>query len=197
MHSRYERNTLGVENGLADILMAEPTPRAVIMVGTYAPCAEFIRLAKANQFPSLFLNVSFVGAEPLAQDLGRDGDGVIITQVVPHFDADFPIVMEYRRALKNFDDNRQPSFASLEGYIAARILFKALRTIEGRLTREAVVDALENLGPFNIGLGVLLHLDKNNHQACHRVWPMVLKKGRPVPFQWKDLSSRTRGNDDE
>lgn len=42
---RYERNTLAVENALADLLLLDPPPKAVIMVGTYAPCAEFIRLA--------------------------------------------------------------------------------------------------------------------------------------------------------
>ena len=35
-HGRYERNTIAVENGLADLLTATPPLRAVIMVGAYS-----------------------------------------------------------------------------------------------------------------------------------------------------------------
>lgn len=188
VHSRYERNTLAVENGLADIMLADPLPRAVIMVGTYAPCSEFIRLAKANGLSAFFLNVSFVGAEPLAAELGSTGDGVIVTQVVPHFNSELPIVSDFRKALAVFDSALKPSFVSLEGYIVARILFKALKGIQGDLTREAVVDALENLGSFDIGLDQRLHLGASSHQASHRIWPTVLKNGRAVPFSWEELA---------
>jgi len=40
----YERNTTAVAEGLAAI--AKEKPEAVVMVGTYKPCAEFIRQAK-------------------------------------------------------------------------------------------------------------------------------------------------------
>jgi ABC-type branched-subunit amino acid transport system substrate-binding protein len=33
LHVRYERNTLAVENALVDLVLAEPPPRAIIMVG--------------------------------------------------------------------------------------------------------------------------------------------------------------------
>ena len=187
VHSRYERNTLAVENGLADIVLADPGPKAVIMVGAYAPCAAFIRLAKQSGLEALFLNVSFVGAEPLAQALGADGDGVIITQVVPHFNADLPIVARYRKAMDARHGDLMKSFISLEGYVAAQILFKALDTIEGPITREAVVVALEGLGDFSIGMHQQLHLSRRDHQASHLVWPSVLSNGRAVPFSWQQL----------
>jgi ABC-type branched-subunit amino acid transport system substrate-binding protein len=188
LHSRYERNTLAVEHGLADIMLAEKLPRAIIMIGTYAPCAAFIRLAKEYSLDAFFLNVSFVGAEPLAQNLGKTGDGVIITQVVPHFGGDLPIVQRYRQALTAYQPSLKASFSSLEGFIAAQILFKGLEGIKGPLTREAVVDALENLDHFDIGMDQSLRLNNVEHQACHRVWPMVLENGRAVPFDWRQLA---------
>jgi ABC-type branched-subunit amino acid transport system substrate-binding protein len=181
------RRLISQEDVLADIILATPAPKAVIMVGTYVPCAEFIRLAKANGVNPLFLNVSFVGAKPLAADLGPAGDGVIVTQVMPHFDADLPVVADFREALAAHDPSLVPSFVSLEGYIAARILFKALARIPGQMTREAVVDTLENMGSFDIGLDEPLMLGPHNHQASHRVWPTVLKNGRAVPFRWENL----------
>ena len=188
VHSRYERNTLAVENGLADILMADPPVRAVIMVGAYAPCAAFIRLAKQSGLGALFLNVSFVGADPLAKALGNVGDGVIITQVVPHFNTDLPVVQQYRRAIADYAENEEKSFGSLEGYIVARILFKALNTITGPMSREKVITALEGLGNFRIGLGEPLHLSPQDHQASQRIWPTILSNGKIVPFSWKELN---------
>ena len=44
LHVRYERGTLGVENAVADLLYADHEPRAVVMIGTYAPCAKFIKV---------------------------------------------------------------------------------------------------------------------------------------------------------
>ena len=120
-HGRYDRNTDAVENGLADIMAADPPARAVIMVGAYKPCAAFIKLAREFNLEAIFLNVSFVGSAPLAKALGRDGDGVIITQVVPHVDADLTVVKAYRAALSASDSKAEPTFGSLEGYIAGRI----------------------------------------------------------------------------
>ncbi|MCB9853557.1 MAG: ABC transporter substrate-binding protein [Phycisphaerales bacterium] len=190
-HGRYERNTDAVENGLADIIGARTPVEAVIMVGAYEPCAQFIKLADEFDFHPIFLNVSFVGAEPLAKALGDQGDGVIVTQVVPHFDSDIPIAREYRRALERLDDRPEPNFGSFEGYVAGRILIRALSIETSAPTRESVVGALEHLGRFDIGLGQELELGPSCHQACHRVWPTVIRKGKIAPFEWEQLKSRT------
>ncbi|NIA15647.1 MAG: ABC transporter substrate-binding protein [Nitrospiraceae bacterium] len=192
-HGRYERNTLAVENALADILFHEPMAKAVIMVGAYAPCAEFIRLSKEHGLDAVFLNVSFVGAAPLLDALGEVGDGTIVTQVVPHFESELPVVEEYRAALRAFDPSVPPTFGSLEGYIVARILCRALRTIDGMPTRETIVDALEGLGEFDVGLEEPLRLGPDEHQACHRVWHTVLRDGKVVPFDWSELAAQSGG----
>jgi len=197
VHGRYERNTSAVENALADILLADHEPRAVIMVGAYNPCAAFILLAKVSGLDAIFLNVSFVGAEPLAEKLEEHGNGVIVTQVVPHFDTDLAIVTEYRRALQSWSGEAKPTFGSLEGYIATRILCKALNTIEGPVTRDAIVDALEGLNQFDIGLGERLLLAPDEHQACHRVWPTIIKDGKIIPFEWEALAAELGGKSHE
>jgi branched-chain amino acid transport system substrate-binding protein len=177
-HGRYERNTVAIENGLADLLYHETLPRAVIMVGSYAPCAEFIKLARSSGLDGLFLNVSFTGAEPLRLALGEAGEGVVITQVVPHFESDLPIVQSYRDALLALDAEAEPSFGSLEGYVATRILCRALESATAKIDREAIIDALESLGTFDIGLGVPLE-----------VWPTVIRGDRIVPLEWSQLTA--------
>jgi ABC-type branched-subunit amino acid transport system substrate-binding protein len=112
---------------------------------------------------------------------------VIVTQVVPHFDSDLPIVRAYREALAALDAQAPLTFGSLEGYVATRILIRALRSIQGPPTREAVVDALEGLGDFDIGLGVALRLAPGEHQASHTVWPTILRGGKILPLDWAEL----------
>ena len=194
-HGRYERNTLAVENGLADILQARTTARAIIMVGAYAPNAEFIRLARQFGYRGVFLNVSFVGAEPLLRTLGEDGEGVIVTQVVPHYAADLPVVKSYRRALEVVAPNREPSFVSLEGYVTGTILFRSLEHFSTEINRESVIDALEAMNDFDIGLGVPLHLSPQQHQASHSIWPTIIREQRVVPFRWRDLPQLIDGQD--
>ncbi|WP_394393967.1 ABC transporter substrate-binding protein [Shewanella woodyi] len=190
VHGRYERNTLSVDNALADIILAEVTPKAIIMVGAYAPCARFIKLARESGVNALFLNVSFVGSAPLAKQLGENVKGVVVTQVVPHPEnLSLSVVKEYRDALTAFAPDVLPSFGSLEGYIAAKIMTKALKTISGQPTRESLIDALEALGKFDAGVGHSLYFDANSHQASHMVWPTRLEKGKFVSFEWPDIAS--------
>jgi branched-chain amino acid transport system substrate-binding protein len=194
LHVGYERNTLAVEGAVADLLMAERPPRAVVMIGAYAPCAKFIRLCRDSDLNPLFLNVSFVGSSSLAGVLGDTDAHIIVTQVVPHpSDSTVPIVREYQADLKNLDPSAEPGFGDFEGYIDARILTLALEKIAGAPTREAVIDALEGLGQFDIGLGEPLCLNRREHQACHRVWPTLLKGGRFVPFEWSDITALLKG----
>lgn len=195
-HGTYERNTVAVENALADILLARTPPRAVIMVGAYAPTAAFVKLARETGLESLFLSVSFVGTRALAKALGPLADRIIVTQVVPHFDAAAPLVADYRRALQAQSAESTPDFGSLEGYVTARILFKALSSNAPSaepLTRASVVDALESLGQFDIGLGAPLELSPREHQACHRIWPTILRNGRVESFAWSELPALLAG----
>jgi ABC-type branched-subunit amino acid transport system substrate-binding protein len=95
----YERNTTAVGEGLAAI--AKEKPQAVVLVGTYKPCAEFIRQAKQARLGATFVVISFVGSDALAAELGENGPGVVVTQVVPFpRDASVPVVKRYQEALK-------------------------------------------------------------------------------------------------
>ncbi len=191
-HVRYERNTLAVERAVADLILLDQPPKAVILVGTYAPCAAFIRLARENGLQAAFLNVSFVGSAALMEALGPDGEGVIITEVVPHPGSDLQGVRAYRAALHEFDPAAKPGFGSLEGYLAVRMFCDALRRHPGDLSREAVIDALEDLGKFDLGIGVPLNLSPGEHQASHSVWASVIRGHQLVPFDWNEFSHGLR-----
>jgi branched-chain amino acid transport system substrate-binding protein len=88
----YERNTLAVMGSFKDIYQGEP--QAVVLVGAYPACAEFIKLSKNRIGPDLrFYNISFVGTESLQQALGAYGENVVVSQVVPNpVDDSIPLI---------------------------------------------------------------------------------------------------------
>ena len=189
LHVSYERNTLAVENAVASLLLAPQPPRAIVMVGTYGPCAKFIHLCREVGLRVAFVHLSFVGSGPLAHELGRNDAPVAVMQVVPSpLDAGLPIVREYLADRHALGATTPAGVGDLEGYIAARIFVTALEKTKGVPTRESIIDALEGLGKFDLGLGEPLFLGPAEHQASHRIWPTVLAEGAFVPFQWKDFS---------
>lgn len=190
---RYTRNTLNVEEGLAWLLDAKPTPKAIIIMGTYAPVAKFIKLA-SKEFPAaFFLNASFVGSQALSRELADTADGkVIVTQVVPSLNAELPAIAEYHKDLKKWDPAANPDFGSLEGYLAAKLFVIGLQKAaqQDKLTRAELVEVFEDLQDIDIGIGVKINLDKSNHQALHQAWPTILKKGQFVPLDWQVLNNQ-------
>lgn len=189
-HGRYERNTEDVEEGLLTILEAPIRPRAIIMIGAYAACAKFIRMARRSLPDTIYLNVSFVGSNALRESLGDDSEGVVVTQVVPHFESDLPLVEAYRQDLLEFEPQAQPGFVSLEGYIVARIFVEALRRAGPDVDRESVIDALLGIRDLDIGIGTPIHFGEESYQGSQTVWPTVVKNGRFEPFDFAPLESR-------
>ena len=89
-----ERNTTNVAEAVKAINAAQP--EATVMISAYTSVAEFVRQMKAAGSISQFFNVSFVGSKALADALGKDGRGVMISQVVPFpWSPLTPIVKEY------------------------------------------------------------------------------------------------------
>ena len=146
----YERNTTAVKSAVLAIKKGDP--QAVIMIGAYKPCAEFIRLARMIKMNPLFLNISFVGAETLAKELGPAGAGVMITEVVPFpADGSSELVKRYQAALKASSPNDQPSFISLEGCVVGRVAAAALARVHGEPSRAAFLNAVFQGGLFDLG----------------------------------------------
>ncbi|MFI5011790.1 MAG: ABC transporter substrate-binding protein [Hyphomicrobiales bacterium] len=137
----FERNTTAVK--MAMLAIRKGNPEAVIMIGPYKPCAAFIKLARQLKMDAVFVNISFVGSNSLAKELGPDGAGVVITQVVPFpWDISIPVVERYQAALKSIDPAEEPGFVTFEGYLIGRLVIAALQKIPGEPTRQAMLDAI-------------------------------------------------------
>jgi len=169
----YERNTVAVKTALLTLKRAEP--EAVVMVGAYTPCAEFIKLARKISFNPVFVNISFVGASALARELGPDGQGVIVSQVVPFpWDASLPVVADYQAALKAEDPEAQADFVSLEGYLVGRLAIAAIEKSGADLSREGLLSTIRTTGTFPIG-GLVLTFGPDKNDGLDDVFMTVIQ----------------------
>ncbi|MBR1188642.1 ABC transporter substrate-binding protein [Bradyrhizobium sp. AUGA SZCCT0169] len=169
----FERNTVAVKAALLAIKKVEP--QAVIMISPYKPAAEFIKLAKQIKLDATFVNISFVGSDALAKELGAAGTGVVITQVVPFpKDAAIPVVGRYHASLKASAPDAQPGFVSLEGYLVGRAIAAALEKVDGDLTRQAMIDAVQKAGSLDLG-GFKLSYSPTSNRGSNEVFLTVIQ----------------------
>jgi ABC-type branched-subunit amino acid transport system substrate-binding protein len=168
-----ERNTVNVVRAVDDI--TKVAPEAVVMISAYKSCAAFIREARKAGNKAQFFNVSFVGSKALATELGKQGRGVVISQVVPFpWDKKADISREYRNMMaKNKFDSL--SFTSLEGYIAAKIFVEGLKRSGKDLTRTKFISSLEQINDFDMG-GFKVNFSAENHNASKYVDLTIIGK---------------------
>ena len=157
-----ERNTVDVAKAVQEIVSKGPS--AVVQISAYRSCAAFIREARKAGYGGTFYNVSFVGTQALADELGKEGRGVMISQVMPYpFATTTVISREYLEAVRKAGGDAKPNYSSMEGYVAAKVLTEGLRRAGRNPTREALVNALESIqnasfGGFNVNFGPKQHV---------------------------------------
>ena len=121
-----ERNSVDVGAAVKTLMTAGPD--AIVQVSAYKSCAAFIREAKKAGFGGTFFNVSFVGTQALADELGKDGAGIVVSQVMPSpYNPARPIAREFADAVKAAGKDAQVNFSSMEGYLAARVFVEGLK----------------------------------------------------------------------
>jgi len=170
----YKRNSLDVQEAVAQLRAHRGPIKAVVMVATYRAAAKFIEKAR-DLFPGMiFTNVSFVGSTALADELmllgPRYAAGVIVTQVVPAVNSYSTAILEYKSALSKYFPGEAPDYVSLEGYVAGSVLAQALKRAGPQLDSERLVEGFEGLRNLDMGLGTLLTFARGDHQGSHKVW---------------------------
>ena len=168
----YTRNTLAVKTALLDL--SQGSPEAVILVGAYQPVAELIEWARHTGLDSVFMTISFVGSNALAIELGPDGAGVFVTQVVPFpMDDSIPVVASYLNALSAYAPDAVPGFVSLEGYLAGRLVIAGLQTCGRDVDRTCFLNSLRSRNITDLD-GFELRYGKDDNQGSDEVFLTVI-----------------------
>ncbi len=176
----YPRNTTAVRTALLDILIGDP--QAVIMVGAYQPVASLVAWGRQIGLNAVYMTLSFVGSNALANELGPRGAGVYVTQVVPFPTAREPrIAAVYRRALGAHAPQAEPGFVSFEGYLAGRLAIEALHRCGVEVDRDRFVEALRDAGRIDLE-GFPLKFGEGDNQGSDAVFlTMIDEQGRYRP----------------
>ena len=160
-----ERNSVDVAAAVKTLMAAAPD--AIVQVSAYKSCAAFIREARKAGYGGGYYNVSFVGTQALADELGKEGAGVVVSQVMPSpYSAARPITREFAESIKTGGNKVQANFSSMEGYVAAKLLVEGLRRAGAKATRESLVTGLENIGTQLMG-GFSVAFSPSDHVASH------------------------------
>ncbi len=169
----YPRNTTSVKTGLLDL--RQGNPEAVIMIGAYQPVAALVSWARHTGLDPIFMTVSFVGSNALAEELGPAGAGVYVTQVVPFpTDDTLPVVSSYMSALSAYAPEVVPGFVSFEGYLAGRLTIAALDGCGRELERACFFESLRRADVIDID-GFELRYDGNaDNQGSDEVFLTVI-----------------------
>ena len=166
----YKRNTLSVGNALYELELCNPD--VILMIGSTAPVAEFIKRArkstKINKDVKFGL-FSFVEPIPLIKMLDGNGSGITFAQVVPSpWTSEVEEVENYRVLMKKYYPKEELSHTSLEGYFAARMITEVFRTVGKEFTKEEFIKAQKDFSQTLDEFAV----SKNRDERCkclHRV----------------------------
>jgi ABC-type branched-subunit amino acid transport system substrate-binding protein len=196
LRAGYERNTVDVDSavnqiidyhhaasvthssGGRDIYHPKHPVKAIIMVATYKAAVRFIQKIRDAKIDPIFLNVSFVGSNALAEELKElgphYGENVIVTQVVPNVDSEATGIIRYRETLTRLHPDQHADFLSLEGYIVGQLFAEGLRRAGRTLDTEKLIDALESIRDLDLGTGAIMSFGMSVHQSSHKVWGTTL-----------------------
>jgi branched-chain amino acid transport system substrate-binding protein len=174
----YPRNTMEVDDAVNQLKLQKVPIKAVIIVGTDRAAAKFIEKTR-DPFPGmLYGNVSAVGATSLANELKLLGprftNGVLVSQIVPAVAGHSSLVLDYKNALAKYFVGEPPDYTSLEGFISARLLIEALKRTGPQVDTEKLVENLEAMNNFDLGIGSTLGFGRGEHQASHKIWGTAL-----------------------
>jgi len=155
-------------------------PQAVVLISSYSSSAALIREMKKGGYTGQFVSVSFVGGKALADELGSQGTGVMISEVTPFpWGESLQLQREYTKALRKASVP-SASFGSMEGFLAAKVLVEGLQRAGRDVTRAKLAAALETMTGWDAG-GVRISFAPGNHAGSHFVeMTMIGPAGRFV-----------------
>ena len=175
-----ERNSKATDEAARRVALSRPD--AVLIVSSYSTVASFIANLRRHGSTAQVMNLSFVGSNALGQALREDlRHGVGISQVVPFpWNPRVPVVRDYQNTIRRNRSTKSFGFSSLEGYLAATMLVRALEQAGPDLTRQRLMQSMETMGPVDLG-GYTLSFSPSNHNGSNFV-QLTFMVGRDGSF---------------
>lgn len=157
----------GIESSGADAeqaaeMLLKTEPQAILMITAGKASVDFIKSTNKRAIGMQYFALSVMASQAAIKALGADGVGVVVSQTSPFpFSATSGIVQEYQRVMKKMGIKTW-SFASIGGFISAKIMVDGLKYAGRNLTRERLVEALETMGKMDYD-GFVINYSRNSH----------------------------------
>ena len=139
------------ETRQASETIVKSKPDALIVISLSKTMASLVNNVHRNGSRPQLMTISPTGTKALFRDLPQAAAfGVGVTQVVPFpWDARHPDVASYQRLLRQQQQDGEVDFDfySLEGFMAAQWLVRAMEAIAPDVTRERLMSELERTTP--------------------------------------------------
>jgi ABC-type branched-subunit amino acid transport system substrate-binding protein len=156
--------------------VADARPQAVMLISDLGPAPAIVKAYRALDQNAWLYGLSVLDSNSMHQALGEKARGMIIAQTVPYpWDQEDRLAAEYRSVMKTGGIN-DLSAPGLEGFIAAKMLVKGLKTAGMSPTREAFAKGLENFADRKRG-GYQTSFSSNGQGAAHFAGITVIGDG--------------------
>jgi ABC-type branched-subunit amino acid transport system substrate-binding protein len=115
--------------------------------------AAFVKKIRDKGSRARLFSISVVNFKELLKNAGADMvRGVGISQVMPYpYSGKSPVAHEFQQMMAKYQPDKTISYASMESFIAAKILVEAIRRTGGNPTREKVIAQLEKMNNYDVG----------------------------------------------
>ena len=158
--------------------IAPADPEAIIMVAVNRASAVFVKKMREKGSRARLFSISVVNFKELLKNAGEDTvRGVGISQVMPSpYSQLVPVAREFQTLMAKYQPEKVVSYASMESFIAAKILVEAIRRSGGNPTREKVLAQLEKLSAHDVG-GFKVSFGPGNRVGSRFVEVTVIGQG--------------------
>ena len=171
---------------------------AIVVVGTYASQAAFVRDARNAGCDLPIAGLSFTDSDKMldllqaeSERMGKDyTTDLIQSQVVPSYEeTGLPGVRLYREVMGKYKGGvgllaggeyslRRYSFVSFEGFLNGMLLGEMVRRMGDDPLPERIPEVMESIHDFDLGIGVDAHFGPNRHQGLDTVYLTTVREGR-------------------
>jgi ABC-type branched-subunit amino acid transport system substrate-binding protein len=154
-------------------------PEAVLVGLAGKPTVDFVKAMRTLRRGMPLYALSVMGSAATLRDLGDDGVGIAVSQVVPlPTGVTVPIVRQFQQAWKAAGTPLDASHLALEGYINARVFLEALSRAGRNPSRERFIESLWSIKRHDLG-GFDVNFSQPGSNASKFVeMTMVARNGR-------------------
>lgn len=154
-------------------------PQAIIVILETLPAAQFIKAYRQVDAGTYIFGLSMINHQTVSEIAGKNlAAGVMLSEVVPHpNDWSVPVVAEHHKIMEIYRDE-PPSHLTLEGFIAAKMLVNAIKSIGKDFTPAQLTSALKETRSMDIGGFYLEFSPLRNRGSSYVDINVITRKGR-------------------